>query len=95
MAISREQVLHISHLARVGLNEAEVERMAVQLSDILGHFEALAEVPTDGVEPTAHPLPVQNVMREDSVSPSLRRDDVLANAPDVEDGLIRVRAVLE
>lgn len=95
MAISRDQVLHIGRLARLGLNDAEIDRLTNQLSDILGHFDALAAVDTDGVEPTAHPLPLQNVMRSDSVAPSLTRDDALRNAPEVEDGLIRVRAVLE
>ena len=95
MAISRDEVLHISRLARLGLSEAEIDRLTTQLSDILGHFEALAAVDTEGVEPTAHPLPLQNVMRADEVAPSLPREDALGNAPEVEDGLIRVRAVLE
>ncbi len=95
MAISRDEVLHLSRLARLGLSEAEIDRLTTQLSDILGHFEALAAVDTEGVEPTAHPLPLQNVMRADAVTPSLPRDDALGNAPEVEDGLIRVRAVLE
>lgn len=95
MPISREQVVHVGRLARLGLTDAEIDRLTTQLSDILDHFEALAAVDTDGVEPTAHPLPLQNVMRPDSVAPSLRRDDALGNAPEVEDGLIRVRAVLE
>ena len=95
MAISREQVLHIGRLARLGLSEAEIDRLTTQLSDILGHFDALAAVDTSDVEPTAHPLPLKNVMRSDSVAPSLSRDDALSNAPEVEDGLIRVRAVLE
>ena len=95
MPISRDQVLHIGRLARLGLSEDEIDRLTTQLSDILDHFEALDAVDTEGIEPTAHPLPLQNVMRTDSVSPSLTRDDALSNAPEVEDGLIRVRAVLE
>ena len=95
MPISRDQVVHVGRLARLGLTDAEIDRLTLQLSDILDHFEALAAVDTEGVEPTAHPLPLQNVMRTDSVAPSLPRDDALSNAPEVEDGLIRVRAVLE
>ena len=95
MPISRDQVVHVGRLARLGLTDAEIDRLTLQLSDILDHFEALAAVDTDGVEPTAHPLPLQNVMRTDSVAASLPRDDALSNAPEVEDGLIRVRAVLE
>ncbi len=95
MSLSPEQVLHIARLARVGLTPEEVDRFATQLSGILDHFEALSAVDTEGVEPTAHPLPLANVMRSDEVTPSLPRDAVLANAPETEDGLLRVRAVLE
>lgn len=95
MSLSPEQVLHIARLARVGLTPEEVDRFASQLSGILDHFEALSAVDTEGVEPTAHPLPLANVMRSDEVTPSLPRDAVLANAPETEDGLLRVRAVLE
>ncbi|MCA9823474.1 MAG: Asp-tRNA(Asn)/Glu-tRNA(Gln) amidotransferase subunit GatC [Dehalococcoidia bacterium] len=95
MNLSPEDVKHIALLARVRLDDSEVERLSEQLSSILDHFAALAAVDTEGVEPTAHPLPLANVMREDSVSPSLPREDVLRNAPATEDGYIRVRAVLE
>jgi aspartyl-tRNA(Asn)/glutamyl-tRNA(Gln) amidotransferase subunit C len=95
MSLSPEQVLHIARLARVGLTPEEVDRFATQLSGILDHFEALSAVDTEGVEPTAHPLPLANIMRSDEITPSLPRDAVLANAPETEDGLLRVRAVLE
>jgi aspartyl-tRNA(Asn)/glutamyl-tRNA(Gln) amidotransferase subunit C len=95
MSLTRDEVLHIARLARLRLEPEEVDRTADQLSGILDYFTALQSVDTDGVEPTANPLPLRNVMREDSVTPSLPRDDALANAPAVEDGLVRVRAVLE
>ena len=95
MPVSREDVIHIGRLARLGLSDAEIDRLAAQLSDILSHFEALAAVETEGVEPTAHPLPLRNVLRADAVTPSLPRGEALRNAPETEDGLIRVRAVLE
>jgi aspartyl-tRNA(Asn)/glutamyl-tRNA(Gln) amidotransferase subunit C len=95
MALSHDDVVHIARLARVALSDEEVARYAQQLSGILDHFAALAAVPTDGVEPTAHPLPLSNVMRADEVAPSLPRSAVLANAPAQEDGHFRVRAVLE
>jgi len=95
MALSREEVLHIAHLARVRLSDADVARFQEQLSDILTHFEALQALDTTGVEPTSHPLPLESVMRDDAARPSLPRDDALANAPVVEDGAFRVRAVLE
>jgi aspartyl-tRNA(Asn)/glutamyl-tRNA(Gln) amidotransferase subunit C len=95
MALSSEQVLHIARLARIAVSGEDVERLSAQLSDILDHFEALSAVDTDGVEPTAHPLPLGNVMRADEPAPSLPIEEVLANAPDHEDGYLRVRAVLE
>ncbi len=95
MALTSEEVLHIARLARIALSDADVDRFTAQLSGILDHFAALAAVDTEGVEPTAHPLPLSNVMREDIVAPSLPQAEVLANAPLSEDGYIRVRAVLE
>ena len=95
MGLTREEVLHIARLARVGLDEADVAKFQEQLSEILDHFQALAELDTEGVEPTSHPLPLESVMRDDEVRSSLARDEVLANAPIVEDGALRVRAVLE
>ena len=95
MALTPEDVLHIGTLARVGLAEEDVAKFAMQLTGIIDHFEALAAVPTDDVQPTAHALPLANVMRADERKPSLSRDDVIANAPEEEDGHLRVRAVLE
>jgi aspartyl-tRNA(Asn)/glutamyl-tRNA(Gln) amidotransferase subunit C len=95
MALTREEVLHIAHLARVAVSEADVAKFQHQLSDILTHFEMLQALDTEGVEPTSHPLPLESVMRDDQERPSLPVEGVLANAPLVEDGLFRVRAVLE
>ena len=95
MPLTRDEVLHIAQLARVGLDEADVARFQEQLSEILDHFETLKALDTEGVEPTSYPLPLESVMRADEVAPSLSRDEVLANAPLAEDGAFRVRAVLE
>jgi aspartyl-tRNA(Asn)/glutamyl-tRNA(Gln) amidotransferase subunit C len=95
MALTSEEVLHIARLARISLSDADVQRFTAQLSGILDQFAALAAVDTEGLEPTAHPLPLSNVMRADLVAPSLTRDEVLANAPEQEDGFFRVRAVFE
>lgn len=95
MSLTPDDVLHIARLARISLEPAEVEPFATQLSGILEHFETLAHVNTEGLEPTAHPLPLANVMRADEVAPSLPVEDVLRNAPETEDGYLRVRAVLE
>ena len=95
MDLDRESVLHIARLARIGLTDDEIETYAGQLSDIIGHFDALNAVDTDGVEPTAHTLPLCNVLAEDQSRPSLPQDEVLELAPNTEDGYLRVRAVLE
>jgi aspartyl-tRNA(Asn)/glutamyl-tRNA(Gln) amidotransferase subunit C len=95
MSLTPEEVLHIATLARIRLSEDDVQRFTAQLSGILEHFAALSAVDTEGLEPTAHPLPLSNVMRADEVASSLTQAEALANAPRVEDGYIRVRAVLE
>ena len=95
MGLTRDEVLHIAQLAHLGLSEDEVPKFQEQLSEILDHFEALRELDTEGVPPTSHPLPLESVMREDEAAPSLPVEDVLANAPNAENDLFRVRAVLE
>lgn len=96
MKLSREEVLHIALLARLGLTETEVDSLREQLSDILGNFEALQQVDTTDVPPTAQSIPLQNVMRsDDEVVPSLPPSQILANAPRREKDFFRVRAVLE
>jgi len=95
MSLTQDDVRHIARLARLRLEPGEVERYASQLGAILDHFSTLSAVDTAHVEPTANPLPLRNVMREDIVKPSLPRDEALANAPQQEDGHLRVRAVLE
>lgn len=96
MKLSREEVVHIALLARLGLTETEVDSLREQLSDILGNFEALQQVDTTDVPPTAQSVPLQNVMRnDDEVVPSLPPSQILANAPRKEEGFFRVRAVLE
>jgi aspartyl-tRNA(Asn)/glutamyl-tRNA(Gln) amidotransferase subunit C len=95
MKLSREEVLHIALLARLGLTEAEVDKFSQQLSNILESFEVLQQVDTSDIPPTAQSIALQNVLREDEVAPSLPPDDVLANAPQQEGDFFRVRAVLE
>lgn len=95
MSITIKDVEHVAALARLELSEQEKERFAGQLSAILKYAEQLNQLDTDGVEPTSHAMPLVNVMREDAVKPSLPIDKVLLNAPDEEDGQIKVPAVLE
>jgi aspartyl-tRNA(Asn)/glutamyl-tRNA(Gln) amidotransferase subunit C len=88
--IDRDQVLHVARLARLRLDEREVERMAVELSTILGHIEKIGELDLDDVEPTSHVIQVENVLRPDKPRPSLPREKALEPAPDVADGGFRV-----
>ena len=93
MAITREDVLHVAKLARLELDESEVERMQEQLSAILEAVGKVAELDLSDVEPTAHPLDLVNVLADDVPRPSLSRGEALANAPDPEDGFFGVPAV--
>ena len=95
MKLSREEVVHIALLARLGLTEAEIDRFSEQLSNILENFEVLQEVDTSGILPTAQSIPLQNVMKGDEVAPSLLQSQILANAPRRHENFFRVRAVLE
>jgi len=95
MKLSREDVLHIALLARLGLSESEVEKFREQLSNILENFEVLQKVDTTNVPPTAQSIPLQTVMRDDEVAPSLPAGDILANAPRREGDFFRVKPVLE
>jgi aspartyl-tRNA(Asn)/glutamyl-tRNA(Gln) amidotransferase subunit C len=90
MAISTDDVLHVARLARLSLTPEEVERMAGQLSAVLGHVEQLRRLDLAGVEPTAHALDVANVTRPDRSRPSFPRDEALAGAPSAQDGAFRV-----
>ncbi|MFC2071141.1 Asp-tRNA(Asn)/Glu-tRNA(Gln) amidotransferase subunit GatC [Chloroflexota bacterium] len=95
MKLSREEVLHIALLARLGLTETEVDKLGEQLSNILENFEVLQQVDTGGISPTAQSIALQNVVSEDEVASSLTQSQVLANAPQKEGEFFRVRAVLE
>jgi aspartyl-tRNA(Asn)/glutamyl-tRNA(Gln) amidotransferase subunit C len=87
--IDREQVLHVARLARLQLTDGEVERMAGELSSILGHIERISELDLTGVEPTSHVVEVANALRRDEPRPSLDREVALASAPDrTEDGFL-------
>jgi aspartyl-tRNA(Asn)/glutamyl-tRNA(Gln) amidotransferase subunit C len=95
MKLSREEVVHIAALARMGISDAEIEKAREQLSNILENFEVLKEIDTTNVPPTAQSIHLQNVLREDCPRESLPMEDVLANAPDREGDLFKLRPVLE
>ncbi|AST94584.1 MULTISPECIES: Asp-tRNA(Asn)/Glu-tRNA(Gln) amidotransferase subunit GatC [Shouchella] len=91
--ISKEQVKHVAHLARLAITEEEAETFRNQLEDIITAAEQLNEVDTEGVVPTTHVLQMHNVLREDKPEKGLDVKEVLKNAPDHEDGQIRVPSV--
>jgi aspartyl-tRNA(Asn)/glutamyl-tRNA(Gln) amidotransferase subunit C len=95
MAISREEVVHVATLARLGLTESEIELFQEQLGSILQHIETLAELDLSDVPPSALVVPLQDVERPDEPRPSLPLEAVLSNAPREEDGYLRVAPVFE
>jgi aspartyl-tRNA(Asn)/glutamyl-tRNA(Gln) amidotransferase subunit C len=88
-------IAKVAHLARIALSEEELELYGRQLGVILEHAERVQALPTEGVEPTSHPLPMTNAFRDDEVTPSLDRDVVLSQAPDTEGPYFRVPRILE
>jgi aspartyl-tRNA(Asn)/glutamyl-tRNA(Gln) amidotransferase subunit C len=95
MKLTREEVLHIALLARLGVTEVETDRFREQLSNILENFEVLQQVDTSDILPTAQSISLQNIVSADEVTPSLPQSQVLANAPQKEGDFFKVRAVLE
>jgi aspartyl-tRNA(Asn)/glutamyl-tRNA(Gln) amidotransferase subunit C len=84
--LDRAQVLHVARLARLELSEAEVEKMAGELSKVLDHIDKIRELDLDGVPPTSHVVDVVNALRDDEPEPCLSREVVLAQAPEPVDG---------
>ncbi|MDQ4149154.1 MAG: Asp-tRNA(Asn)/Glu-tRNA(Gln) amidotransferase subunit GatC [Actinomycetota bacterium] len=95
MAITRAEVEHVANLARLALSEEELAMFEEQLSRILDHAARVTALDTEGIEPTAHAIPLVNVFRPDEIVPPLPRTEALRNAPDVEDGYFRIPKILE
>lgn len=93
-SITREDVAHVARLARLSLSDDDLDMFTGQLAAVLEHAQDVASLDTAGVSATAHPLPLENVLRADEVRPSLDRSEVLAAAPSVEDDRFRVPPVL-
>ena len=92
--ITRDDVAHVADLARLALTDEELDVFTVQLAAVLDHADDVESLDTEGVPPTAHPLPLVNVLRDDVVGVSLDRDEVLAAAPAVEDDRFKVPPAL-
>lgn len=95
MILTLKDVEHIAHLARLSLSAEEKDRFRAQLSAILDYAAILNRLDASTTPPTATVLPLRNVMREDTITPSLPAEAVLANAPDQAQSMFRVHAILE
>lgn len=94
-AISKDQVKHVAHLARLDVSEEEAEMLTEQLSSIINYAEQLNELDTDGVEPTTHVLDLKNVLRKDEPKDWITQEEALKNAPDKADGQFKVPSILK
>ena len=92
--LTRDDVAHVARLARLRLDDAELDEFTEQLANVLAHAEDIERLDADDVEPTAHPLPLRNVFRDDVVRASVDRAEVLAAAPSAQDGQFRVPQIL-
>jgi aspartyl-tRNA(Asn)/glutamyl-tRNA(Gln) amidotransferase subunit C len=93
--LSRSDVEHVAHLARLGLTKEELTRLEGQLNHIVDQYAILAELPTDDIPPTAQTIELENILREDIVRPSLPLEAVLGNAPARDGDFIVVPAILD
>ncbi|MER2038794.1 MAG: Asp-tRNA(Asn)/Glu-tRNA(Gln) amidotransferase subunit GatC [Solibacillus sp.] len=93
--LSKEEVKHVAHLARLAITEEEAEKFADQLGKITDFAEQLNELDTTNVEPTSHVLPLVNVLREDVAKEGLPREKVMLNVKDQEAGQIKVPSIME
>ena len=92
--MSRDQVRHLADLARIDLDDAELDHLAPQLEVILESVAAISEVAAADVPPTSHPLPLTNVFRDDVPAPCLSPEEALSGAPAVEDQKFAVPRIL-
>jgi aspartyl-tRNA(Asn)/glutamyl-tRNA(Gln) amidotransferase subunit C len=92
--LSRADVEHVAHLARLGLTDEELGRLEGQLNHILDQYAILATVPTDHIAPTAQTIELENILRDDVARPSLAVEDVLGNAPARDGDFVVVPAIL-
>lgn len=95
LKISKTEVAHVAHLARLTFQEEEMERFTSQLNDILLYMDKLNTVDTAGVAPMTHATALANAFREDRVQPSLAQDLAITNAPDPKGDFFRVPKVID
>lgn len=95
MRLTPEEVEHVALLGRLKLTEEERTRFTTQLNSILGYFEQLQQIDTEGVPAMSHAVAITNVLRADEPRPSLTPEEALQNAPDREGDYFRVPRVIE
>lgn len=93
-AISRDDVAHLAKLARITMSDSELDHLAVEMEQILGAVARVQEVAATDVPPTSHPIPVNNVVREDLVHPSLTSQEALSGAPAQSEDRFKVPQIL-
>ena len=93
--LSLDEVRHVAHLARLRLDDTQIEAYRSQLSTVLDHIATISGLNTEGVEPLAHPLDMTNRLADDEVAPAMPLEALLRNAPAVEDRFLAVPKVLE
>ena len=92
--LSRADVEHVAHLARLGLAEDELARLELQLNHIVDQYARLAELDTEAIPPTAQTIELENILRDDVARPPIDPAEALANAPERDDDLFVVPAIL-
>ena len=95
MSVSKEDVIHIAKLSRLEFADEEIEKYTEDLANIVEFANALSKIDVNGVKPTNHILEIKNVFREDVVSPSYDREEILKNAPTKAGGCVSVPKVME
>ena len=95
MSVTKKDVEHVAKLARLGLTESEKDLFTGQLSSILEFADNLKKLDTSNIEPSAHAIPMKNVMREDKAIPCQNTADILANGPEVEANMFKVPRIME
>jgi aspartyl-tRNA(Asn)/glutamyl-tRNA(Gln) amidotransferase subunit C len=93
--LTLDDVRRVARLARLELTDDEAAVQLRSINELMERFESLRELDVEGIEPTAHSAPINNVLREDAASPSLPRDEALAGAPDAREGCFAVPLILE
>lgn len=93
--VTHEDVRYVAKLARLKVDDDELDRYASQLSSILDHIDQISGLDIAGVEPTSHVIQLANVLREDVAGDSVSRELALKNGPEVEAGAFRVPPIMD